>query len=201
MPPLADFAATAQPWHNFYLLLGGASATLIGLMFVAVTFGAPLMRKETLSTARAFIDPSYSHFVQVLLTAALVVIPSMTARLLGALVLAGATLRLAGLAWVVRHVRIAHRNYGDIDASDWLLTGILPLVVYLVLVLAGADLLLGRAEALDVLAGATITTAALGIRAAWELVVWMASISVERREGAQARPDGGDRAREGADGG
>ena len=30
-----SFAAAALPWQNFYLLVGTAAATLVGLMFVA----------------------------------------------------------------------------------------------------------------------------------------------------------------------
>ena len=36
MPQLAD---ALRPWHDFYTLFGAASATLIGLLFVAASVG------------------------------------------------------------------------------------------------------------------------------------------------------------------
>jgi hypothetical protein len=75
-------------WENFYLLVGTAAATLIGLMFVAITFGASFVEVKEVATARAFLDPTLSHFVQVLLTACFVVVPSIRPAVLGALLVA-----------------------------------------------------------------------------------------------------------------
>ena len=33
-------------WHDFYLLVGTASATLVGLMFVAATLGASVFSER-----------------------------------------------------------------------------------------------------------------------------------------------------------
>lgn len=35
-----------RDWQNFYVLMGGASATLTGLMFVAISLGMNLARNE-----------------------------------------------------------------------------------------------------------------------------------------------------------
>ncbi len=40
MPTFSSLASAALPWQNFYVLTGEAAATLVGLMFVAVTFVA-----------------------------------------------------------------------------------------------------------------------------------------------------------------
>jgi hypothetical protein len=39
-------ASGATSWQNFYLLLGTAATTLLGLMFVAVTFGSSRVDRE-----------------------------------------------------------------------------------------------------------------------------------------------------------
>jgi hypothetical protein len=36
-------AAAIQRWHDFYVLLGGAAATLVGLTFVAASIGAGVL--------------------------------------------------------------------------------------------------------------------------------------------------------------
>jgi hypothetical protein len=168
-------------WQNFYILAGTAAATLTGLMFVAVTFGSSLVTRESAATTRAFVDPTYMHFVQVLLTSCLLTIPTLGPTFLGgALILAGAA-RLSGLPSVLRRYREAHRKHGDIEISDWLVAIILPLLCYLVLMAIGAGFIEHYAAALDGLAVVTLAQLAIGIQSAWELFVWMALAVSERR--------------------
>src|SRR5882724_3395070 len=137
MAPLLSFTAAALGWQNFYLLVGTAAATLVGLMFVAVTFGSSLVTAETSPTARSFLDPTFTHFVQILLTACLLTIPSMRPVLLGALMLVIAGLRLAALFRIYGHMRQAHEAHNDLELSDWLSGVVFPLLSYLLLATAG----------------------------------------------------------------
>src|SRR3954471_18115803 len=107
MTPIHAFAAVATTWQNFYLLTGTAAATLIGLMFVAVTFGAGLVRAESATSARAFLDPPFTHFVTVLFIACLMLVPTMSPTLLGAALLVATTLRTVALVGVHRRMREA----------------------------------------------------------------------------------------------
>ena len=171
---IPSFADAAGTWQNFYVLVGTAAATLIGLMFVAITFGASLVTRQTSESARAFLDPTFTHFVQVLLTACLVTIPTMGPTVLGVLLLAVGALRTAALFRVFRHMRAAHRTHHDIELSDWL-TGIaIPLLCYLLLGATGVAFLTGYLAAFTVLAIATIASLLNGIYGAWELLLWMA---------------------------
>jgi hypothetical protein len=54
MAPMSSFAVAAAPWQTFYVLVGTAAATLVGLMFVAVTFGSSMIKPETSGTALRF---------------------------------------------------------------------------------------------------------------------------------------------------
>jgi hypothetical protein len=174
MTPIPSFAAAAAGWQNFYVLVGTASATLIGLMFVAITFGASLVTAETSVSARAFLDPTFGHFVQVLLTACLITIPTIGPTVLGVLLLAIAALRTWALVKVFRHMRAAHRIHHDIELSDWL-TGIaIPLLCYLLLGAAGAAFLDGYPAAHNALAIVTVVILLNGVFGAWELILWMA---------------------------
>jgi hypothetical protein len=53
-------------WHDFYVLLGTAAATLIGLMFVAASIGAGLFTDEHKDMMRTFLTPTIIHFCAVL---------------------------------------------------------------------------------------------------------------------------------------
>src|SRR5882724_3687207 len=174
MAPLLSFTAAALGWQNFYLLVGTAAATLVGLMFVALTFGSSLVTAETSPTARSFLDPTFTHFVQILLTACLVTIPSMGQTLLGALLSVIAVLRIVRQFRVYRHMRQAHQAHNDLELSDWLSGVIFPLICYLLLGASGLAFIEGYAVAFNLLAVVTIAILLIGVFGAWELLVWMA---------------------------
>ncbi len=168
-------------WQNFYLLVGEASATLIGLMFVAITFGASLITEETSASARSFIDPTFTHFVHVLVTACLMVIPNMNATWLGVLLVVLALVRASALVRIFRHMREAQQKHNDIELSDWLSNIVVPGACYVALAAAGAMFVGGVAFAFTVLAGVTIAIMLNGIFGAWELMVWMAVTRSRRK--------------------
>jgi modulator of FtsH protease len=174
-----------QGWQNFYILAGTASATLTGLMFVAVTFGASLVTRETAQSTRAFLDPIYMHFVQVLLTSCLLTVPVLGPTLLGGLLILWGALRLVSLYEVLRRHQEAQRKYNDIELSDWLAAIVLPFLCHALLVAAGAGFILHQEAALVALAVVTLALLFIGIHSAWELFVWMAlAVGERRRDGA-----------------
>ena len=189
MTPIQAFGEAAATWQSFYLLVGGAAATLIGLMFVAVTFGASLLTPETTTTARSFLDPTFAHFVQVLFTACLIVIPTMSPMLLGVLLLAVAALRGSVLLRVVRHMREAQQRHNDIEWSDWLSGVIVPAFAYLLLAASGVAFVSNYAIAFTGLVVVTLVTLMNGVLGAWELMVWMAVSRARARAGGQADED------------
>jgi hypothetical protein len=168
------FSEIARTWQNYYLLTGAAAATLTGLMFIAVTFGSSLVSRESISTARAFIDPALTHFVQVLVIAALLTIPSMHAALLGWLLIFMAIFRALFLVRIFKHIRAAHRSAGDIELSDWLTYIGIPLAGFTVLGWSGLSFIAGYSAPFEELAGFTLVMLLTGVFGAWELLVWMA---------------------------
>ncbi len=51
-----------KEWHDFYVLLGTAGATLLALLFVAVSLGAGYLTEEHQSATRMFMSPVVVHF-------------------------------------------------------------------------------------------------------------------------------------------
>jgi hypothetical protein len=185
--PIDSLPAALHAWQNFYLLAGTAAATLTGLMFIAVTFGSSLVRKETAQQSRAFLDPTFMHFVQVLLLACVVTVPTLTSTFLGGLLVVVGAARALSLYRVFVVVRAAHRRAGDIELSDWLSLIVMPLLCHLLLVATGVAFVLREPVALTALAIATVSLLFIGIYGAWELMVWMA-LAVSERQREQAPP-------------
>jgi hypothetical protein len=148
-----------------------------------VTFGTRLFKKETPSTARAFHFLFFLEFVHVLLTACLVIVPTLDRTVLGVLLAVVGAVRLIGLVWVFRRYLDAHREYHDIDALDWLTAIVAPALCYLLIGATGAGFVLGVAASLTTLAIVNLVLLSLGIYGAWSLVVWMALAVNERSRG------------------
>jgi hypothetical protein len=191
MIPLEPLPTALQGWQNFYMLAGAASATLTGLMFVAVTFGSNLVTPDTPQrSTRAFLDPTYLHFVQVLLTACLMTVPTLGAVSLGCVLIAVGAYRLVGLHWVFGRYRDAQREHGDIDVSDWVMSIALPLLCHGALMAIGTGFIQHNPAAPTALAVVTMMLLFLGIHCTWELLVWMAMTVGKRRAGppGETRP-------------
>jgi hypothetical protein len=188
MTPIHAFATAAATWQNFYLLVGTAAATLIGLMFVAVTFGASMVSSQSATSARAFLDPPFTHFVTVLFASCLMLIPTMRSTLLGALLVAVTLLRAVALVGIARRMRQAHQRYSDVELSDWLMGVVLPAASYAGLVATGGAFFAGWAEAFNGLAVVVILVLLLGIFGAWELILWLALTRVRAKDSAQPQP-------------
>jgi hypothetical protein len=188
MTPILSFSAAAATWQSFYLLVGTAAATLAGLMFLAITFGSELVTPDSTASVRSFLDPTFNHFVQVLLVACLMVIPTMTPTLAGVLLLVVAVLRASALVRVYRHMREAHRVHQDIELSDWLTGIVIPLTTYGLLATAAVGFLLGWAAAFDGLAIVTMALLLNGVFGAWELMVWLALARTRRGQAPRSAP-------------
>ena len=125
-----------QGWDGFYMLLGTASAGLIGLVFIVVTLTSGFDRALALRGSSRFMTPTVLQFAVVLLVSAIASAPIGAGRArLGLIVVA-----LAGLAHGARN---AHRMFvGDSEPathwSDPWCYGAAPAAAYLLLALTAA---------------------------------------------------------------
>src|ERR1700743_1655128 len=85
-----------REWHDFYVLVATASATLVGLMFVALSIGATIFNEEHRAALTTFITPTVVHFAVVLLTGLAIVVPVHTWATIGTVLAAAG---LAGIAY------------------------------------------------------------------------------------------------------
>ena len=172
-----SFTQMLRDWQGFYLLVGTAAATLIGLIFVAISLGADLVIPDTVTTAHTWVTPIIIHFGMVLMIAALIAVPTLTSLSLGGLLgLAGVT----GLAYVcIIGVRLWRQVRSTPEFSGTLMAYIaVPIASYLLILATAIGLALNMSEVLNGLALAVILLLAISLRNAWQLALWF---TVRRR--------------------
>jgi len=170
---MADTVADSlHAWHDFYLLIGTASATLVGLLFVAASIGAAYFTTEREAGLRAFLTPTVLHFTAIVVTCLVLMVPSHDRASLCASLLAIAAIGLgySGTVWL----RMRRRGFSaTIDLADRIWYVLTPVASYLLMVAAAILLVQGPGGALEVLAGALVLLLLLGIRNAWDMTVWI----------------------------
>ena len=170
-----SFTEILREWHSFYSLTGGAAITLMGLVFVAASLGASLVKSpSTASGIRTFVTPTIIHFSAVLTLAALILIPTQSFNSLGSLLClsSGAGLLYDGV--VTMQLRKHHQRHTHVALVDWFWRACLPTFGYLLILTAAIGLLMHAPFALNGLALAVIVFLLLGIRNAWDLFLWIA---------------------------
>jgi hypothetical protein len=73
-----DFIKTITEWQTFYLLGGTAAATLIGLLFVAVSIHIDVFHRKTSTDLHHFAALTFNCFFYVLLISILFLVPRLS---------------------------------------------------------------------------------------------------------------------------
>jgi hypothetical protein len=163
-----------RDWQSFYLLTGTAGATLIGLIFLAISLGARLVPAEDTAPLRAFVVPIVTHFGAVLLLSGLLLIPAYTLPWLGGTLLAGGLVGLAYDLEVARQMRRHHQEAAPLDWRHWLWHWLVPSAGFALVAAAGLGLLLGRVAWLPAAALGALALLYVGLRNAFDLFLWIA---------------------------
>jgi len=168
-----------RDWQTFYFLIGGAAAGLVGLTFVAITVGFGSITKQDISGLRTFVNPSLIHFIYVLVTASVLVMPTVARMQLGillvltGLVSVGRALSTLSFMWqqYQRHV---------VDMHDWAWYFLAPVASYLIYMGTGTGLLLGSVEGVRVLAWGCILLLVPCLRNTSAMVLWLMVLKDDR---------------------
>jgi len=177
--PLAD-------WQTFYVIIGSSGAALTGLTFIVITITSdtnaitdPVSR---LHAQRAFISPTVVHFASSLWMSALMSVPGHTVTTLAI------GLGLSGAAGAGYCGRVAHALKATSASaayqpftSDWLWNVVVPLLAYLGLILGALLLRAHPLAALNLVGGLTLLLLFVGLRNAWDVVVWTTTERHARR--------------------
>ncbi len=180
-------------WHDFYILIATAAATLIGLMFVAASVGASVFNAEREIPLRAFLTPTVVHFCAILVTCLISLVPSLHVPSWGALVAAIGGVGLFYSWHAVSNLRrrgIMLRR----DLEDRLCYAIIPITVYLALIATGIFIALDPSLGLDMLAVVLVVLVLLGIHNAWDMTLWIVLNTGNDPKPVDASSDDSDRA-------
>jgi modulator of FtsH protease len=151
-------------WHEFYVMVGGASAALTGLIFVAISIHLRSVLATPFFRARARYLTGC--LVLVLVTSALVLVPEQSQEAVGAeLIVVGVITSVAFAAPVLRLARIAERS--DVDVRVRQAVAWVGLALW---VLSGISLIIGHGGGLFILLVGVIIVLNVSVGGAWSLL-------------------------------
>ena len=190
----SSFSTDVAAWQSFYMMAGTASATLVGLLFVAVSlhidvFGDPLFWIILLKARRTF-----SRFIVIVIIALLFLILEQGPVGLGVPLL---LLGVLGIFWTQRLVKRArserkqgHALFGLEDES--LLALAVPLVSNALLIVVAATILAGKTAYLGYMVGVIAMVLSGATNESWNLMLKLAKAKHKLRSlkaaAAAARP-------------
>jgi hypothetical protein len=153
-------------WSNFFSMTGSAGATLVGLLFIAVTLNTNLSTSRTLDIARASMTPALYSFGGVMFQSMIALVPWRSPWHGGVvLVVVG----ILGLIYRVNAVRV--RSALHLKAIqgpvDWIFHNAVPVIASLLLLLGGAGGVTGAVFAPFAIAGASTLLLISGIYRTW----------------------------------
>jgi hypothetical protein len=170
--------ATLASWHDFYSTMGTASASLIGLLFVALSINLEAITGGSRDELRAFAEQAFLSFSLVLLIAVVFLIPTNAPDSLGVAflvlgIVSGVRMLLRAPAiWRGRRDRLG-------QVAFWRF--ILPAADLVGLVAAALGFILDQPSALYWLVFVIIGLLLSAARSSWDLLV---RVSEDRRAGA-----------------
>lgn len=169
---MTESAAEAfRAWHDFYMLLGTAAATLIGAMFVVASIGSSLLTRSHAPQIRIFLTPTVIHLSSVVLAAVVAMMPAVDWLALNILFGVG------GIGGIVYSFLIGLRivKSRNIDWEDRVWYALLPLVGYGIILAAALSILLRAVPDLLAIAVGLVLLVVAGIRNAWDMIIFFAS--------------------------
>jgi hypothetical protein len=69
------FAQAVEGWHDFYLMIGTAAATLVGLLFVSLSLNVDAITRPENADLRVLAAQTFTGFLNVVMLAVLFLIP------------------------------------------------------------------------------------------------------------------------------
>ena len=164
-----------QEWSDFYLVVGGAAAVLLGLIFVVVTLMHDRPRSAVLYGSRLYMGPIVLHMCFVLVLSAAAVTPGMKPQVFGAIALLVAVWGAArGIYSINGLTNLRKIGEDKVHWTDVWYYGVVPLGLYVAVAGVGVAFEIGCAQAPYGLAVAIVALLLLSVRDEYDLVTWLA---------------------------
>ena len=158
-------------WENFYVIVGSSAGALTGLQFVVMALVSESNSQAGQSEIDAFGSPNVVHFCEVLLVSSILSAPWTHYAQVGSAIGVCGVFGLIYSLIVLRRARRTTVCKPVLD--DWIWHVCLPLIAYLVMVIAAALLLRFDRAALFGIGGSSLLLLFIGIHNAWDTVTWV----------------------------
>ncbi len=176
-----SFSDLIDRWAGFYALAGGASATLAGLLFVAVSLHIDLIADESAADVRALAARTFSNFGYLVFVALMFLIPGHDPISIGSVLLVFSIIGFLREIQVLRQSQPVLGGTGRLlDASFVLRRVLVPVGCYLALMVGSVVLMSGDAKVLYWLVGAVILLLSNASGNSWSLLVQLAILKREQ---------------------
>ena len=163
---MSDFAQIVAGWHDFFMLAGTASATLIGLLFVALSLRIDIRTARADSALRTTASQSFRSYLTVLLFALYFLIPDPSPSSIAWPVI------LTSLAFLVSLLRDAWRYRPVLTQDHPLLIWhyLVPAACYVVATAVGIGLFRDEASGIYWLVSVIAFLLTIPTRNAWRMI-------------------------------
>ena len=195
-PAPSDLAVQISHWVSFYSLITGIAATLVGLLFVAVSLHLDAFTQKRENDARLAAEQTLTNFSTLLVIGLVFNIPGVDAPGLGlTFVLLGAGILIRVGSIVIRYVR-----------QDWLSHGkphpalgraylsfvtrriVYPALTYGILVVSGQQLLQASTQGLILLAVVAFFLIVGSLLNTWSLLIDLSRYNLHQNQSSQSSP-------------
>ena len=154
-----------ERWHDLYVMLGGASAALAGLVFVGLSIHARAVASDPLYRTRA--RNLTAGILYLTIASALLLMPGQGLTALGLELVVGGF--VIGALFAETPLRFWARLDGEMRARTLVATGACLASVY-----GGISLVAGAGGGLYVVAWAAVAGLAMNVFGAWSLLLGLA---------------------------
>jgi hypothetical protein len=161
-----------QAWQNFYEMLGGAAATLLGLLFVSVSMNAEIILGSTHLQSRRLAEQAFQNYLAVLVVGLLVCLPGNGHQSLGYTLL---SISAVWSAWALFRLvdTLRNRIIGD-TRRNVLRRYLATLFGFGMIAYAAIDLAIGKGDQLTYIAVGAMLLLISATIASWELLTKVA---------------------------
>jgi hypothetical protein len=157
-----------QPWTQFYAAVATASATLLGLLFVAVSINVSAAFGPDEAVSRRLTEQAFQNYLAVMMVAFLALFPGIETRTFGMVALSTTA---TWSIWVV--IRFCQTLTQRLERRHWIYSvrrHISSVIGFAILLVSAFRMALNRGTSYDLLAASTLVLMFSATTVSWELL-------------------------------
>ena len=163
------FANVIEDWHDFYMMMGAAATTLVGLLFVSMSMNLDIIAHEDNADWRELAIQTFTNFLNVIVLSVIFLIPRQDHLGLGIpLLLVSGSGLFVTMNQFLKVNRSSFKNWGKSNPARHFVT---PAICYLVMTIVGILVLFERIGSLYWLVPTMITLIIGASTNSWDLLL------------------------------